>query len=145
MFQLCLGPKLSPLTFGKSRGHSMGTDYRRSFSSLKDKIHFALPHLTWTPHILGLGAEHVRERERGNPRNVGKATVASTRAPVPRLLVRDVRILYCKICLNTCNDPQTKTLHWKNTSLVIKTKLQIRSKWRLPRKSSRGLPLLSLY
>ena len=41
----------------------MGTDYRRSFSSLKDKIHFALPHLTWTPHILGLGAEHVRERE----------------------------------------------------------------------------------
>ena len=66
-------------------------------------------------------------------------------APVPRLLFRDVRILYCKICLNTCNDPQTKTLHWKNISLVIKTKLQIRSKWRLPGKSSRSLPLLSLY
>lgn len=49
----------------------MGTDYRCSLSSLKDKIHFALPHLTWTPHILGLGAEHVRERER-KPQKRGK-------------------------------------------------------------------------
>ena len=63
----------------------MGTDYRRSFSSLKDKIHFALPHLTWTPHILGLGAEHVRERERGNHCRQYKGTSA----PITRQRCQD--------------------------------------------------------
>ena len=103
----------------------MGTDYRCSLSSLKDKIHFALPHLTWTPHILGLGAEHVREREE-TPETWERPLSPVQEAPAPRLLFRDVRILYCKIWLNTCNDPQTKTLHRKDISLVIKTKLQIR-------------------
>ena len=111
----------------------MGTDYCRSLSSLKDKIHFTLPHLTWTPHILGLGAEHVRERER-KPQKRGKGHCRQyKRHQGPDYSSEMSALLYCKICLNTCNDPQTKTVHWKNISLVIKTKLQIRSKGRLPR------------
>lgn len=79
MSQLCLGPILSSLTFGKSHGHSVGTDDLCSLESLKDKIHFTQQHLTRTLHILGLGAKRVRERE-GGTRHMGKATVTSARS-----------------------------------------------------------------
>lgn len=49
----------------------MGIDYDHSLSSPKDKIHFALQHLTRTLHILGLRGEHVRERKR-TPQKRGK-------------------------------------------------------------------------
>lgn len=68
MFQACLGPVLSPLTFQKSHEHSMGIAYHHSLSLLKDKTHFSLQYLTWILHVLGLGAQHVRGREEGHTR-----------------------------------------------------------------------------
>lgn len=111
--------------------------YHHSLSSLKDKIHCTLQHLTQILHILGLRAEYARERKHHDcgkghchqdKRHQQESCINYSTEALGGLIL---------IFLNTFNEPHTKTLQRQNTPLVIMTKFLIRSNSELPKETTK--------